>query len=234
MTRTTRALLGAALIAGAAAPVSAQPFSFGTICGSFNSAQSCATVSGQLFAGYMEVYLQNAEGPGMPGDVSRITGIGVYYLGGPSMGSMGVLGAPIPGGNWVDGFSGGGAVNSPGPQGTETWLAAASAASPGGIYGCTDPTGAVGDVSSCAGPLTFRFNFTNTSAVRVTDLEFAFRAQSLGPDGAWSTKCYTSDAASSDHACAPFITTPEPATVVLMASGLLGVFGITLRRRGET
>ena len=238
MTRTTRALLGAALIAGAAAPVGAQTFDFGTICGSENGATSCATVSGQVFTGYLEVRVQNAEGLGLPGDVSRITGVGIYYFGTPSMGPMGELdetAGVVPGGGWTDGFgNGGGALDNPGPQGSEFWLVAASA--DGGIWGCTDPTGNSKDVGSCAGPLTFRFNFTGpdgTNLIQAGRLEFAFRAQSVGPNGE-STKCYTSDAATSAKACAPFITTPEPATVVLMASGLLGVFGITLRRRSET
>lgn len=236
MTRTTRALLGAALIAGAAAPVGAQTFDFGTICGSLNGATSCATVSGKVFTGYMEVYLQNAEGNGLPGDVSRITGIGLYYYDTPLMGSPGVFDETVPnapGGGWENGFEGGAQSLKNVPPGTPIWLAAATA--DGGIWGCTDPTGNNKDVGSCAGPLTFRFNFTGpdgTNLIQAGRLEFAFRAQSVGPDGE-STKCYTSDAATSAMACAPFITTPEPATVVLMASGLLGVFGITLRRRGE-
>lgn len=236
MTRTTRALLGAAFFAGAAAPAGAQTFDFGTICGANNGATSCATVSGQVFASYLEVKVQNAEGLGLPGEASRITGVGIYYFGTPSMGPMGVLNttnAYRPGGGWSNGFgNGGGALDNPGPQGAEFWLVAANAA--GGIFGCTDPTGNNKDVGSCAGPITFRFDFASgTNLVDAGRIEFAFRAQSVGVDGEQSTKCYTSDAATSAMACAPFITTPEPATVVLMASGLLGVFGVTLRRRGR-
>lgn len=231
MTRTTRALLGAALIAGAAAPAGAQTFDFGTICGSLNGATSCATVSGQVFTGYMEVYLQNAEGT-LAGDPSRITGIGLYYYDVPLMGDMGIFdedAADAPGGGWEDGFEGGAQSLESVPPGSPIWLAAATAN--GGIWGCTDPTGNNKDVGSCAGPLTFRFNFANgTDLINTGRLEFAFRAQSVGPNGE-STKCFTTDAATAAQACVPFTTTPEPATVVLMASGLLGVFGVTLRRR---
>ena len=233
MTPTTRALLGAAILAGAA-PAGAQTINFGTLCGSLNGETSCATVSAQLFASYMEVHVQNAEGAGLPGDPSRITGIGIYYLGGPSMGAAGTLAAPVPGGGWQNGFVGsGGQITNPGPDGAETWLLGASVAGSGGIYGCTDPTGATTDVSSCGGPLTFRFDFTSTAAIRTDDLAFAFRSQSVGATGQ-STKCYSTDAQGTAQACEPWTpptVTPEPATVVLMGSGLLGVFGVVRHRR---
>lgn len=229
-----RALLGAALVLGAAAPAGAQVVNFGTLCGSLNGATSCADVSAQLFAGYMEVRVQNAEGAALPGEASRITGIGIYYLGGPGMGAAGMLAAPVPGGGWQNGFAGsGGQIASPGPAGSETWLLGASVGGNGGIWGCTDPTGSGADVSSCGGPLTFRFDFASTAAIRMQDLEFAFRAQSVG-DAGESTKCYTSDVAGSAMACDPWVpptVTPEPATVVLMSSGLLGVFGVVRHRR---
>lgn len=76
MTPINRALLGAAKLA-VAAPAGAQTISFGTLCGSLNGTTSCADVSPQLFASYMEVRVQNAEGAGLPGDPSRITGIGI-------------------------------------------------------------------------------------------------------------------------------------------------------------
>ena len=89
------------------------------------------------------------------------------------------------------------------------------------------------DVSTCAGPLTFRFNGINAAAVRLDDLHFAFRAQSVGRNGE-SVKCYSSDPASSSHDCIPRVTvsvTPEPATVAMLATGLLGIGGVTVRRR---
>lgn len=150
------------------------------------------------------------------------------------MGAAGPFAAPVPGGGWQNGFSAsGGQITNPGPAGSETWLLGASMGGSGGILGCTDPTGNGADVSSCAGPLTFRFDFASTAGIRMQDLEFAFRAQSMGATGQ-STKCYTSDAQGSAMACEPWTpptATPEPATVVLMASGLLGVFGVARHRR---
>lgn len=150
------------------------------------------------------------------------------------MAAAGTLAPPVPGGGWQNGLVGGGArIANPGPAGAERWLLAASIGGNGGIHGGTDPTGNGADVASCAGPLTFRSHFASTADIRMEDVEFAFRARSVGATGE-SPMCDTRDAAGSSTACEPCVrptVTPEPATVVPMASGPLGVVGVARRRR---
>ena len=233
-----RLLTTCALLALAAPAAGAQlaTTNFGTLCGVSTGGPVCVTGSAELYAGMLKVYVQNAQGGvgdlTTNGTLHRVTGFGLYYTG-ASMGPAGVLGGVIPGGGLTNGVY---QLDNPGPAGLdESWLAAAGLNGNGGIFGCDDPTGNNNDVSSCSGALVFQFDGIDETMVRMDELGFAFRSQSIGSvDGSY--KCYSTNARGTEHSCMPTMTsTPEPATFALLGSGILALGGVGLvRRRRDT
>lgn len=87
--------------------------------------------------------------------------------------------------------------------------------------------------------LTFRFTYTGAPAQLANNVFFGFRAKSLEPnvDAAASYKC---DPTSTNcmpvecegTSCASYTAiVPEPQTIALVATGLLGLFAVTRRRK---
>ena len=206
--------LGAAAVAlvGLASPAQAESWS---LCAtSSNGFLSCAAAEASIVGNTLTVTVTNLY-PG-EGDEHVLTGFGFYYANGAESATASALNSSTIGG-WDLGL---GPLDSPGPGAGYTWLGGAS-------------TSGVGDGIGHDSNATFVF--TLTGPVELADLEFAFRAQSTGPDGEGSTKCYPTDNIESEHSCLGLTTTvPEPATVALMGTGLLGLggFGALRRRRG--
>ena len=136
-------------------------------------------------------------------DSYRLTAFGFYYTG-ATRGTTTLTGA-VPAG-WTNGIASD--LENPGPGGTPNWILAAEATPPTAVNSID--TGESG---------TFTFSIAPGATLDQAGLTFAFRAQSIGPAGELSNKIYTSS------------TVPEPATVLLLAGGMLGLGGVGIARR---
>lgn len=100
----------------------------------------------------------------------------------------------------------------------------------GSIFGCNGTAGGKGfttcDGAVNSGWVVFTFNTTMTEW-DASSAMIAMRAQG----GAWSYRCADEAVPNGELCTPPTNTVPEPMSVLLMATGLLGVGGIGLRRR---
>ena len=194
-------------------------------CASFSVAFDNAT-------GQITVRIQNtdiwAEDNGLnpPGHGYAISGFGILS---PAV-TGGSLASVVSDGALVEGTNPGGQWNfDTNIDGIFVTAGSDLSGINGGIWGCYGTAGnrrfrtcnAGGDTN--VGHVVFTFNTdlagTNSDA---SSAEIAFRAQG----GAWSYRCPREG-----EPCGVTTTTPEPISMFLLGTGLLGVGGVNLRRR---
>lgn len=106
-----------------------------------------------------------------------------------------------------------------------------------GITGCTDPGGSNTKWATCwqggssfPGQPFVRFTFNLSQQFSLNDVELRWHSQQVGPGAEYSLKCDTGGAGDYPD-CVPNTAVPEPATLVLLGTGMAGLAGVARRRR---
>lgn len=223
-----RILAGASLaLALAAQPAEAATYCYTGVSGFSACASANITVNGGLTT--LSVAIQNLSGT-LGNTIYAITGFGLYYLNPAGSGSVALQSFT----GWTNGAGNG--LTNPGPSAAHTFIGGArtSNGTNYSLVGCTAASVPADRINTCLTPATFAFNLTPGATFNAAGLHIAVRGQAWSAtDGTFtgrSFKCYSTDASCTEYSPPP-TSVPEPATMGLLAFGLVSMSAVGIRRR---